>query len=62
MGARSISRHRQHNRGRLSKKALDLTFNGDNLVLIGVISTRGGLLLFLHSGVLIGNPVELSFG
>jgi hypothetical protein len=39
---------------------LDLTFDGDNLVLIGAISTRAGLLLFRDSGgVLIGQPVEL---
>ena len=40
--------------------ALDLTFDGDNLVLIGAISTRAGLLLYRDSGgVLVGNPVEL---
>ena len=40
--------------------ALDLTFDGDNLVLIGAISTRDGLLLFRDSGgTLVGNPVEL---
>ena len=39
---------------------LDLTFDGDNLVLIGAISTRGGLLLFRDSGgALVGSPVEL---
>lgn len=42
------------------QKALDLSFDGDNLVLIGAISTRGGLLLFRDSGgVLVGSPVEL---
>lgn len=39
---------------------LDLTFDGDNLVLIGAISTRGGLLIFRDSGgAVVGNPVEL---
>lgn len=39
---------------------LDLTFDGDNLVLIGAISTKNGLLLFRDSGgALVGNPVEL---
>ena len=39
---------------------LDLTFDGDNLVLVGAISTRGGLLLFRDSaGALVGSPVEL---
>lgn len=42
------------------QKPLDLTFDGDNIVLIGAISTRAGLLLFRDSGgTLIGNPVEL---
>jgi hypothetical protein len=39
---------------------LDLTFDGDNLVLIGAISTRDALLLFRDAaGALVGNPVEL---
>jgi len=42
------------------QQALDLTFDGDNLVLIGAIATRAGLLLFRAAGGnLIGNPVEL---
>ena len=42
------------------QKPLDLTFDGDNLVLIGAISTRGGLLLFRDSGsALVGEPAEL---
>lgn len=42
------------------QKPLDLSFDGDNLVLIGAISTRGCLLLFRDAGgVLVGEPVEL---
>jgi len=42
------------------QKPLDLTFDGDNLVLIGAISSRAGLLLFRDSeDALIGDPVEL---
>jgi hypothetical protein len=40
--------------------SLDVSFDGDNLVLIGAIATRAGLLLFRDSGgALIGNPVDL---
>jgi len=40
--------------------ALDLTFDGDNLVLIGAVSTRDALLLFRDAaGALVGSPVEL---
>lgn len=39
---------------------LDLSFDGDNLVLIGAIARRGGLLLFRDSaGALIGEPAVL---
>lgn len=39
---------------------LDVTFDGDYLVLIGAIAKRGGLLLFRDSaGALIGDPVRL---
>lgn len=43
--------------------ALDETFDGDNLVLIGASSTRGGLLLFRDAtGSLVGDPVDLLAG
>lgn len=43
--------------------ALDLTFDGDNLVLIGAVSNRAALLLFRDSGdSMIGDPVELLAG
>ena len=43
--------------------ALDETFDGDNLVLIGAMESRNGLLLFRDSGgTLIGNPIVLIGG
>lgn len=42
------------------QKLLDLTFDGDNLVLVGAISTRGGLLIFRDAGgAVVGEPAEL---
>ena len=39
---------------------LDVTFDGDNLVLIGALLSRLGLLIFWDSGgALIGDPVDL---
>lgn len=41
--------------------ALDETFDGDNLTLIGAILSLNGLLLFRDSGgALVGNPVVLT--
>ena len=40
--------------------ALDLSFDGDNLVLIGAMATRGGLLVFRDAaGVVVGAPATL---
>jgi hypothetical protein len=45
------------------QKPLDLSFDGNNLVLVGAISTRGGMLLFRDSGgALVGGPVTLLAG
>ena len=41
--------------------ALDVSFDGDNLVLLGALSVRGGLLVFRDAGgTVIGDPVELT--
>jgi hypothetical protein len=40
---------------------LDLTFDGDNLVLVGAVSSCDALLLFRDAGgALVGDPVELA--